>query len=89
MTTKIKHTPDPWTADLNEGMILSKCINEYGNFIVTHIARDLTNEDKSNVQLMAAAPELLEACKIALSEGDELTSIRALQAAISKAEGNQ
>lgn len=62
--SKQKHTPGPWS--ILDGAILSDKINAYGNF---HIARfdrgddPNTAEDYANARLIAAAPDLLEACK--------------------------
>lgn len=51
----------------------------------------LTNfpdENLANARLIAAAPDLLEACKAALSEGDDYKAMEMIKAAVLKAEGN-
>ena len=71
-TEKQGHTPGPWEAvkDSRNGVILCDKVNSYGNH---HIARydrgdfdGLTDEDFANAKLIAAAPDLLAACKRAL-----------------------
>lgn len=95
------HTTEPWAVDFNGK----------GRFIVHGRADDRVNvcrvaegvESQANAQLIAAAPELLEACKIAskcldlvatlcggLTQGtdaDTLAARRAMEIAIAKAEG--
>ena len=59
-TTEIE-TPELW--EVCDGAILSNHINQYGNFIMAALVRELTEQDKANLQLMAAAPDLLDALK--------------------------
>ncbi len=77
-----KHTPGPWHVG-RDGWILSK------NPVA--IAEVYVNE-KANARLIAAAPDLLKACKDVLStiEGGDNDDafIRAMQEAVQKAEGN-
>ena len=57
----MSYTKGPWK--VLDGAILSDKINDYGNWIVASCNRDLTVEDGENLRLIAAAPDLLEACK--------------------------
>lgn len=61
------HTPGPWTSN-EDGQIQSKELNNYGNWIVATIGRPMSEQDHANARLIAAAPELLEACKAAIKE---------------------
>ena len=63
-----KHTEGKWR--VLDGAILSGKINKYGNWIIAGLDRVRTEEDEANLRLMAAAPELLAACKMALSALD-------------------
>ena len=100
----MKSTPGPW----NTGTVLSnetrytqpiftdkgRCLGEvYGN-----INHSWTDEHRANARLIAAAPDLLEACKYAQTnlefpEGEApngsrfISAIERLQQAIAKAEG--
>jgi len=102
MTTKTKaqHTPGPWEIRPFEGVygVFSKEDNEvpvattdYGGDMLEGADCQLTQE--ANARLIAAAPELLEACKTALSKLNELDrpvncrAIQVLLGAIAKAEG--
>ena len=78
-------TPGPWT--VQDGLGLETIIGADGK-AVTNPHR------KCDARLIAAAPELLEACKMAFDNlkpaysSDHLV-IRTLRAAIAKAEGKQ
>lgn len=88
-----KHTPGPWVArpDPNACLPDDWCVG---------IGDSLANIDKVAVcserdaRLIAAAPELLEACQALIAYcdknppmGDSLWSVRQIRAAIAKAEG--
>ena len=92
-----KHTPGPWRA--SELGVLSDKLTSYGNWYVCSLIDPDNEEHKANARLIAAAPELLAACKKALeairwwegehpccngSTGEQEAAIRA---AIAKAEG--
>ena len=85
-TTHGKHTPAPWKVRIKEAGLYE--LNDY-------LPRD-REEDEANARLIAAAPELLEACKIALELiksafigiKDEVGQIKTLEQAILKAEAN-
>lgn len=51
------HTPGNWYALY--GAVISDKLNDYGNFVITACQRELTDQDKANLRLIAAAPELL------------------------------
>lgn len=87
-----KHTPGPWAHDSGSTLVITE---EY--IIADCTAAALPeSEQEANARLMAAAPELLEACKDALefidflmhdslvSDGETRNMLRA---AIAKAEG--
>lgn len=63
-TGKVAHTPGPWTAHDDDGTgtkpcVLSETVTAYGNFYVA-----VCNEGTfANARLIAAAPDLLAACK--------------------------
>lgn len=88
MTTikeKVKHTPGPWT--YREGMISGGNKIKIAEMDQCHMPNI---EHYANAALIAAAPELLEACKkaiIAIEERELTVAIAFLEAAIRKAEG--
>ena len=51
--------------EVSDGAVLSENINAYGNWIICSCDRERTQEDEDNLHLIAAAPELLAACKLA------------------------
>lgn len=60
----MKHTPGPW--NYNEGtrdVIVSK--NGYNDVLIAQLYK-IGSQHEANARLIAAAPELLEACKAAL-----------------------
>lgn len=96
-----RHTLGPWRVNSNAGfgdIILGP------DYIVARADREFTGKDEesANARLIAAAPELLEACKMALTQimgsdiqgvwlnapnKPEITPESVLRAAIAKAEG--
>ncbi len=98
-----KHTPRPWKSVIHEGVggcdyiqILAGSWDIVHN---KHSARDW-EEEKANARLIAASPELLEACRNLVSIVEQLIpdeSVRGVadvvlaqgRAAIAKAEGGQ
>ncbi len=63
-----KHTKGPW--HVLDGAILCEHVNDYGNFLIASFGRgDAPNTPEvfANARLIAAAPELLEACKEGLN----------------------
>ena len=84
----MKHTPGPWAigleTDENDGH--GQIISPEGE----HIASVSMYPIVANARLLAAAPELLEACKAMLAADDELdypVVVKQARAAIAKAEG--
>jgi len=88
-----KHTPGPWTYDADDGSLTpapGSGRNLVGRF---RCGRDDAGQDarptKADARLITAAPELLEACKLAYERfrhGGEM-DMALLQSAIAKAEG--
>ena len=71
MTDKMKHIPGPWEIDsANRGMVAKLidgvydyiCDCELGGELHTHSYE----QEEANAKLIAAAPDLLEACQVAL-----------------------
>ena len=84
MTNKIQPTPGPWKAE-------KYCIWGGLNYQTYIAAMDTgaghEDQEQANARLIAAAPELLAACKLALECGDEMKAEKAIRAAIAKTEG--
>ena len=65
MNEKIKHTPGPWTVEPSMDL--------WGHYIIqeaydqTEDSEDSFEIDEANAKLIAAAPDLLEACQWALA----------------------
>jgi len=91
----MKYTPGPWKADICEVLGLHHAICECDG-------SGYHEEDKANARLIAAAPDMLEAAKLALTELDRIGSdigfeperyqerihaLDALSRAVRKAEG--
>ena len=97
MGQKAAHTPAPWIADLGEayrvraqqdGGQVAIMMNLKGQHGLA--GRRSGDEVAANARLIAAAPELLEACRLveqAQRDGDYMTAFRAVSAAIAKAGG--
>jgi len=103
----MKHTPGPWNAAPNDQgqtqapicTVWDSNVLGYGHVVayvpVIHCRKNMPYE--ANAHLIAAAPELLEACKAQLSDGPELDDWGdwaqqkrdMLEQAISKAEGTK
>ena len=98
MKTSIKHTPGPWEAHKNEGTgtlpcVLSNKVTRTGGFYVARC------NNFGDAVLIAAAPELLEACKLVAATfkrsndsgnflgDDEHEAWNKVDKAIAKAEG--
>lgn len=80
------HTPGPWEARPNDGQIVLNGSNCYD---IQEIFNPHGGFNPDDIRLMAAAPELLSACKLAMSVGGTqqfyVNSI--IADAIAKAEG--
>lgn len=75
MANETKHTPGPWQNDDTLKYNQRHCIRHNGLIIalICKSAMDRTEQDaEANARLIAAAPELLEACTAAWQE--QLTS---------------
>lgn len=91
-----KHTPGPWKVDkyIDSGKpSLSVSANGSEVAQASSWAGDGADEAGANARLIAAAPELLEACREAKEVLDDLPcgaaeALKKIDAAISKAEGN-
>ena len=91
------HTPGPWltqwgAAQGGDGhhIIDTKDMGELSRIAVVLFHDDAEGETASNARLIAAAPELLAACRLveqAQRDGDYMTAFRAVSAAIAKAKG--
>jgi hypothetical protein len=95
---EVTHTPGPWTAEDSDGLYVRPA-DVTANVICDIVGRtgdgkanDQTDEDLANAQLIAAAPDLLAACRLSLSEdgrqGDGTMwsqTVRSIRAAIDKA----
>jgi hypothetical protein len=62
------HTPGPWHADLPE-KIHPRFVRDTAEVVIAYCDRGL-EEAKANARLIAAAPELLEACKTLVAARD-------------------
>lgn len=88
-----KHTPGPWRQNLYLGGAYAiDHIAPNGDILARVAVVDGLMESKANALLIAAAPDLLEACKKLItgwqSDTDTLqVAIDAARAAIAKAEG--
>lgn len=80
------HTPKPWRHVREEFGQSYRVQAEDGNICVPCYGRGDLDED--NARLIAAAPELLEACKLLISEGPSMDAYHLVRAAIAKAEGS-
>jgi len=95
-----QHTPGPWTAyqsQNEQGAPIPRWRihgpDLCGPFVTIDI--DITTETcakqdanlKANAALIAAAPELLEACQCLLRDGDMPEIIELMEQAVAKAEG--
>lgn len=93
----MKHTDGPWmVGDLVENDYEPRYVEVLGNDGIKHIAKavygETDEEAATNAHLIAAAPELLAACKAAYEKLDNITAyhqtiFEEIYSAISKAEG--
>jgi hypothetical protein len=87
MNTEQKHTPGPWHVDYAQGIIAAD------GTVVAYVESDHSDTPTPDGNLIAAAPDLLEAAKQALQVfvdqrwDDDLSAAKSLKAAIAKAEG--
>ena len=93
------HTPGPWYLSTKRPLASADSDNierkEFyvfatkGNIatIPTDLISHVNQDAEANARLIAAAPDLLAACKGALEDGDDFRAMKRIQAAIAKAEG--
>lgn len=88
----MKHTPGPWLYNQDEGTIYV-----HGCPLAEIIAARSAEEIEGNAQLIAAAPDLLEGCKIAIDAmcdyanftGHKKAEIQKLKRIVAKAMGEK
>lgn len=87
---KPKHTPGPWGVVTPIKPLCFQITADEGSFTVATL-EGVQTVDKINARLIAAAPEMLEAIYLARAVvarvGDGGAALRAIDAAIAKAEG--
>jgi hypothetical protein len=64
MTNDTKHTPGPWTAEATENTF---SVSEIGGPLLYLLTNPRRGSNEANARLIAAAPELLEELRLALS----------------------
>lgn len=108
--SKMAHTPGPWTTLTYDPILRCKLIDAYfvvidklGGRVARVEPRSTDEEEIANAKLIAAAPDLLDACRAIAREYDAETATRdwptandfasfcieQAQAAIAKAEGQE
>lgn len=87
-----KHTPGPWI--YQKGVIMEACYNGFNICDVSSTSE--VQQDEANGTLMAAAPELLDACKAMIAligrhaiESHGTVAHKLLLSAVAKAEGEK
>ena len=95
--TVTEHTPGPWNLSANEdGRTYVEASNDTADDIAALLMDHDQQQNAANARLIAAAPDLLAACKAALNtpamnadEMDpiEIEAVELARAAIRKAEG--
>ena len=93
----MKHTPGPWKVKINGIDIIAVGDTEETSPLArVNLAWSDIDTAKANARLIAAAPELLKACRVAIETFDddapgagdtEKGALRRLRAAVSRAEG--
>lgn len=97
---EVQHTPGTWiavNADINDSdpNRWSVCVDGEAQYFIATIENgapgDTLGTEEANARLIAAAPDLLEACKVALANMPQSyamhTPLCLLQRAIKKAKG--
>lgn len=77
------HTPGPMVADYNTAELPFRIVSKATSGNVGYAYTE------TDADLFAAAPELLAICKNIVANGIGASDIRAMEAAIAKAEGKQ
>jgi hypothetical protein len=89
------HTPGPWEYESQDPHALGKITSDDGTLVAeVHGDWDDDHSTEANARLIAAAPDLLAACKLAVErlevcsyQGDEDSFVEEIAAAIARAEG--
>lgn len=64
--TQAKHTPGPWKARCcDRSSTWDVCSDDYGSIVTVHDYPHNARRLEPDARLIAAAPELLEACRLA------------------------
>lgn len=85
--TGTKHTPGPWALHVGNDYIRIEAENSEIWVLGETLWNVGNEEDMANAQLIAAAPDLLEAAQ-AVSEFQSIGNLAKLNAAIAKAKGS-
>lgn len=83
-----KHTPGPWKVDSHGEAVLGRDGTMVADCCIMSSRRQ-TPMCRANATLIAAAPDLLEACKNMLWHEDKYAARKQAEAAIAKAEGRK
>lgn len=87
----MKHTQGKWITDESHRNEWEGITVWAGDMVVCHVVKDQHEEIEENARLISAAPELLEALKVAkaiiASMPGEREALQIIHAAIAKAEG--
>jgi hypothetical protein len=95
---KTKHTPGPWRTDFNSYDNQWRVYEKNGPPIINSLFKPSGEIGEANARLIAAAPDLLEACEVLLKAAPELWGddiekwprlMDRVEAAIAKAEGRE
>ena len=97
----VKHTPGPWEVEVGSAMLADNGVASLGRLRVVAVTPVLYENAQADAHLIAAAPELLAACRAMVSWNDFAAdedsgleslyeeAIRRARAAIAKAEGSE
>jgi hypothetical protein len=69
---KTKHTPGPWITDTSHKHEWEGVTVWADSEVIAHVVPDQHDEHEANAKLIEAAPDLLEACKLALEELEDV-----------------
>lgn len=88
METQAKHTAGPWHIGVRQPSSDKFIYGSKGEEVADCDRKtNFPDENLANARLIAAAPELLEACKNALIDPDDDHARKMIESAIAKAEG--
>lgn len=79
----VEHTPGPWAVEPGTRILRSNIMHEGQRVAIIGESTIIDGDPKANARLIAAAPDLLEACKHALTL---IWPEKTIEAAIAKAE---